>query len=169
MSCMIMSPEPMAAIANAAETLLNSGFNYFGFDAPDELITACADFCDNPRAYRPFFYAEDIYKRMYAVNVAAYNGRYVRMDDEAADEAAPVIDGSRYKVHHPFEYGEHHFAVRPWHYKLAMLLDFWVYQTNEDATRSDPLRLGMKAFRNALYQFIVMNSEEYWTNQWGRL
>ena len=91
------------------------------------------------------------------------------MDDEAADDVAPDIDVSQYKVHHPPEYGENRFAVRPWHYKLAMLLDFWIYQTNEDATRADPFRLGIKSFRNSLYQFIVTNSDEYWANQWGRL
>ena len=37
-------------------------------------------------------------------------------------------------VHQPPEYREHGFAVRPWHYHLAKLLDFWLYQTAEDAT-----------------------------------
>lgn len=39
MSCVMMGPEPLAAIANAVETLLNCGFNYFGFDAPNELVS----------------------------------------------------------------------------------------------------------------------------------
>ena len=169
MSCAMMSPEPLAAIANAVETLLNSGFNYFGFDAPDELVSACAGLCDGPRTSRPLYCAENIYRKMYALNATAYNGRYTRMDDEEADSAAPSIDGGQYQVHHPPEYREHHFAVQPWHYKLAMLLDCWLYQTNEDATRADPFRLGMQALRNSLYQFIVKNSDEYCANQWGRL
>lgn len=169
MSCWIMCAEPMAAVANAAETLLNCGYDYFGFDPPDELITACADCCDDPRAHRPLYFAENIYRKLYAVNAAAYNGRYARMDDEAADDVAPVIDVSGYRVHRPYEYGDHHYIVQPWHYKLAMLLDFWIYQTSEDATRSHPLYLGMKSFRDALYKFIIRNSDEYRANQWGRL
>ena len=117
MSCMIMDPEPLAAIANAA-----------------------------------------------------YNGRYARMDDDAADETAPVIDGSCYKVHQRPEYAEHHHAVRPWHYHLAKLLDFWLYQTAEDATRNDPVRAAMLDFRESLFEFIVQRSEEYDdAPAWGRL
>ena len=169
MSCAMMSPEPMAAIANAVETLINSGFDYFGFDPPNELVSACADLCDGPCTSRPLYCAENVYRRMHALNAAAYNGRYARMGDEEADGMAPSIDGAQYKVHCPPEYGGHHFAVRPWHYKLAMLLDFWLYQTGEDTTRADSLRLGVQAFRDALYQFIVVNSDEYRANQWGRL
>ena len=35
MSCFIMSDQAHAATANALEYILNSGFNRFGFDAPD--------------------------------------------------------------------------------------------------------------------------------------
>ena len=125
--------------------------------------------CALPISHRPLYFAENIYRKLYAVNAAAYNGRYARMDDEAADDVAPVIDVSGYRVHRPYEYGDHHYIVQPWHYKLAMLLDFWIYQTSEDATRSHPLYLGMKSFRDALYKFIIRNSDEYRANQWGRL
>ena len=37
MSCFIMSDQAHAATANALEYILNSGFNRFGFDAPDSL------------------------------------------------------------------------------------------------------------------------------------
>lgn len=55
------------------------------------------------------------------------------------------------------------------HYQLAKLLDFWLYQTAEDATRSDPLRLAMAEFRDNLYSFIVMNSPQYVETRWGEL
>lgn len=78
-------------------------------------------------------------------------------------------DGSKYIVHHRPEYREHGFAVCPWHYQLAKLLDCWLYQTAEDATYKDPLRLAMKEFRDGLYYFIVMNSPQYVDVQWGEL
>ena len=37
MSCFIMSDQAHAATANTLEYILNSGFNRFGFDAPDSL------------------------------------------------------------------------------------------------------------------------------------
>ena len=89
--------------------------------------------------------------------------------EEPADEEAPTIDGSKYIVHHRPEYREHGFAVCPWHYQLAKLLDCWLYQTAEDATYKDPLRLAMKEFRDGLYYFIVMNSPQYVDVQWGEL
>lgn len=163
MSCMVMNPEPLAALANAVETRLNCDYGYWGFEAPASLYDALAD-CKTSCTYC----AEDIYRKLYALNIRAYNGRY-KDHEEPADEEAPTIDGSKYIVHHRPEYREHGFAVRPWHYQLAKLLDFWLYQTAEDATRDDPLRLGMLEFERALYTFIVMNSPQYVNTRWGDL
>lgn len=163
MSCLIMNLEPLAALANAVEDRLNYGYDYWGFEAPDSLYHELSD-CKTSCTY----FAEPIYRRLYAVNVRAYNGRYGN-HEEPVDETAPLIDGSGYIVHHGPEYREHGFAVRPWHYQLAMLLDFWIYQTSEDVTRSDPLRLAMKEFRDSLYRFIIQNSPQYFNIRWGQL
>ena len=163
MSCFVMNPEPLAAIANAVETRLNCDYNYWGFSAPDSLYRELAD-CKTSCTY----FAEDIYRKLYTVNVRAYNGRYAD-HEEPEDEEAPTIDGSKYVIHHPPEYREHGFAVRPWHFQLAKLLDCWLYQTAEDATFKDPLRLAMKEFRDNLYGFIVGNSPEYVDAPWGGL
>ncbi len=163
MSCLIMNPEPLAAIANAVETRLNCNYDFWGFEAPDNLYRELED-CKKSCTY----FAEPIYRRLYALNVRAYNGRY-SSHKEPADEEAPTIDVSKYVVHRGPEYREHGFAVRPWHYQLARLLDFWLYQTAEDATYSDPLRLAMGEFRDGLYCFIVQNNPEYYTVRWGEL
>lgn len=169
MSCFIMNAEPLAEIANFAETLLNCGYNYFGFSATDSFISACSDCCDNPNAYRPFYNAESIYRKLYSVNVAAYNGRYSHADDTPLDTEAPEIDGEKYTVHQPYEYGNGYYIVRQWHYKLAKLLDCWLYQTCEDATVNDSFRVGVESLRNTLYAFIVRNSAEYEESGWGTL
>lgn len=163
MSCFVMNSESLAALANAVETRLNCDYNYWGFDAPSSLYDALAD-CKMSCTY----FAEDIYRKLYTVNVRAYNGRYAN-HEEPEDEEAPTIDGSKYVIHHPPEYREHGFAVRPWHFQLAKLLDCWLYQTAEDATFKDPLRLAMKEFRDNLYGFIVGNSPEYVDAPWGGL
>lgn len=88
MSCMVMNPEPLAALANAVETRLNCDYNYWGFEAPDSLYRELAD-CKTSCTY----YAEDIYRRLYSVNIRAYNGRYAD-HEEPADEEAPTIPQS---------------------------------------------------------------------------
>lgn len=163
MSCMVMKPEPLAALANAVETRLNCDYSYWGFGAPDSLYRELND-CKISRTY----FAEAIYKKLYALNIRAYNGRYSGHEEPAGEEA-PTIDGSKYIVHRRPEYREHGFAVQAWHYHLAKLLDFWLYQTLEDATHNDPLRLAMVEFQRDLYTFIVTNSMEYVDVQWGEL
>lgn len=164
MSCFVMNKEPLAALANAVETRLNCDYNYWGFEAPSSLYRELAD-CKTSCTY----FAEPIYRKLYSVNVRAYNGRYAGRPAEPGDEEAPDVDVSRYIVHHRPEYREHGFAALPWHYHLAKLLDCWLYQTLEDATKNDPLRLAMAEFRDGLYHFIIQNSPEYTAVQWGEL
>ena len=157
MSCVVMNPEPLAAIANAVETRLNCNYDFWGFEAPDSLYRELDD-CKTSCTY----FSEAIYRKLYSLNVRAYNGRY-NGHEEPEDEVAPTIDVNSYTVHHGPEYQKRGdgtgttFAVCQWHYQLAQLLDCWLYQTAEDATRSDPLRLAMAEFRDGLYHFIVQH------------
>ena len=163
MSCFVMNPEPLAVLASAIEARLDCDYGYWGFEAPDSLYHEL-DGCR-----RAFLYsAEEIYRRLYAVNVRAYNGRYAA-HEEPEDEEAPDIDVSKYIIHRGPKYREHGFAVQPWHYQLAKLLDCWLYQTLEDATHKDPLRLAVKDYRDLLYSFIVANSPQYADTLWGAL
>jgi len=157
-----MKLESLAALANAVECRLNCNYDFWGFEAPGNLYRELKD-CQSAHLYS----AEDIFRKLYILNVRAYNGRYE--GHQKPIEEIPTIDVSNYIVHHSPEFREHGFAVRPWHYQLAKLLDFWLYQTAEDATRNDPLRLAMAEFRDRLYYFIVQNSLEYFVLQWGVL
>jgi len=158
-----MNLESLAALANAVECRLNCNYDFWGFDAPSSLYRELKE-CQIAHLYC----AEDIFRKLYMLNVKAYNGRY-EGHQKSVEEGIPTIDGSKYIVHHRPEYREHGFAVRPWHYQLANLLDFWLYQTEEDATKNDPLRLAMAEFRDRLYYFIVRNSPEYFILRWGEL
>lgn len=155
MSCMIMNPESLAAIANATKMLLNCGYKYFGFEAPSSMHDAFQD-CRKGYSYD----AACIYKKLYAVNLAAYNGRYKENETNSDDEATN-IDVSLYKIHKWPEYDDNHHAVRQWHYHLAKLVDFWLYQTCEEATWNDKTRAAMVDFQRVLFEFIVQRSIEY--------
>ena len=163
MSCMVMKKEPLAALANAVEARLNCDYGFWGFEAPTSLYDA---FRDCRGCYS--FSAEAIYKKLYAFNIKAYNGRYAG-HEEPGDDIAPEVDLTRYKIHHGPEYREHGFAVRPWHFHLAKLLDFYIYQTNEDATYRDQLWEAMHEFSSHLKSFIVQNSPDYTAGRWGEL
>ena len=93
MSCFVMNKEPLAALANAVEARLNCDYSYWGFGAPDSLYRELND-CKTSRTY----FAEAIYKKLYALNIRAYNGRYSGHEEPAGEEA-PIIDGSKYIVH----------------------------------------------------------------------
>lgn len=113
MSCMVMKSEPLAALANAVETRLNCGYDFWGFEAPDSLYRELRD-CKPLHLY----YSTPIYRKLYALNVRAYNGRY-EGHEEPGDEEAPDIDVNEYTVHRGPEYREHGFAVCSWQDKCC--------------------------------------------------
>ena len=110
MSCFIMSDQAHAATANALEYILNSGFNRFGFDAPDSLYKALSDCRD-----RYGFYCSGlIFRRLYDLNSRAYAGRYKTDADTTPPEmpSVPPLVQER-------EREDQHEKLLPWHYKLA--------------------------------------------------
>ncbi len=163
MSCFIMNPESLAALGSATADRLNLSSSFWGFEAPRELHNALTD-CSICGHYSK----QDIYDRLYALNVRAYCGRY----DEPfnpEDITGPDVDIARYAIHCKPEYRANGFTVQPWHYQLAKLLDCYLYQTAEDTTYNDPLRMALVKFRDALYAFIVTHSTQYTALSWGRL
>ena len=146
MSCFIMSDQAHAATANALEYILNSGFNRFGFDAPDSLYKALSDCRD-----RYGFYCSGlIFRRLYDLNSRAYAGRYKTVTDTTPPEmpSVPPLVQER-------EREDQHEKLLPWHYKLAKLIDCEIYQASEDATRKDPLLLALIDFSRVYTHFLV--------------
>lgn len=162
MSCIIMSPEATAALADFLEGTLNMSFEFWGFSTPSSLKEAARD-CMVDDGYGPLFSAEKIYKKLYAINTAAYCGRY---QDDAAEEA-PEIDIRKYHFYRPPEFASLYYAIAPWHYKAHKLLEFWLYQTCEDATIRCPLRLALSDLHSTLESFIVHNSGAWHSFPWG--
>ena len=158
MSSFIMSPQSHATLANALEYILNSGFNRFGFDAPDTLHKALNDCRD-----RYGFYCNGlIYNRLYSLNARAVDTRYKHANaSQVPDmpEVPPLIE-ERQRVNH-------HEKLLPWHYKFCKMLDCQIYQSSEDATRNDPLLLALIDFSRVYKSFLVTNTDEYDAAPWG--
>ena len=74
MSCFIMSDQAHAATANALEYILNSGFNRFGFDAPDSLYKALSDCRDRCQRHEAGFFRSrfQLQQRIFVSSVAVY-------------------------------------------------------------------------------------------------
>lgn len=164
MSCMIMNHEALAALANAVEYRIVFSNDYWGFEAPRTLRLVLLNCMTSGR----LFLGKNIYSKLYLLNAQAHKGYYMEHEGSAIEEI-PAVDTSVYTIHRRVEYQECRYVIQPWHYHLAKLLDFWLYQTDEDTTRNDPLRLAMQEFRDDLYSFIVMNSHQYNDVQWGSL
>lgn len=163
MSCFVMNPGTISGIADSVATVVNLGFNYNGFDCPQSLRDAVQTF-----RTKPFneVSARRVYKAMFALNVRAVCGRY----RETADETAPdVIDAPPVYLHYAESvsiYGHCAWRIHPGVYQLVKALDCYLYQTDEDGTKDDPLRKGLDDLRTTLCRFITVNAPEYIEAPW---
>lgn len=163
MSCFVLSPGIIYGIADAVATVVNLGFDYNGFDCPQSLRDAVKSFRTKPynevSAYR-------VYQSMFALNVRAVCGRYRTTDDETAPD---VIDAPPVYLHHAehVRIGEHWARrIHPGVYQLLKALDSYLYQTDEDATKDDPLRKGLDDLSATLCRFVACNAPEYVSAPW---
>ena len=138
----------------------NSGFNRFGFDAPDSLYKALSDCRD-----RYGFYCSGlIFRRLYDLNSRAYAGRY-KTDADTTPPKMPSVP----PLVQEREREDQHEKLLPWHYKLAKLIDCEIYQASEDATRKDPLLLALIDFSRVYTHFLVSNTADYNAAPWGTI
>lgn len=163
MSCLIMSPEAHAALANTLAGILNHGFNRFGFSAPDSLCRELAD-CSSAG----YYHADRIFSRLYRLNARAYAHRY-NEHPELVDLVPVPRMPSVPDLAEPRRCDNWHEKLFPWHYRFAKLLDCLIYQAEEDATRTDPLLLALIDLSHIYTAFLVHNTDDYANAPWGTL
>lgn len=160
MSSFMMSNASHATIANSLEYILNSGFNRFGFDTPDSLHKALQDCRDR----YGFYSAGLIFNRLYDLNDRATSSRNKIAPAEFIPDmptVPPLIEERQRENQHE--------KLLPWHYKFCKMLDCLIYQSSEDATTKDPLRLALVDFSRIYKSFLVSNTEEYYSAPWGTI
>ncbi len=161
MSCFVMTADCIATISKTLESILNCGFNSFGFSAPPSLHDALKDCRD-----RYGYYSDRaIFRRLYSLNLVAYNGRYSKGPSPETIPDMPEVP----TLTTIREYADHHEKLLPWHYKFCKLLDCLIYQTDEDATFKDSLFLALVDFSRIYKSFLVCNMDEYQALPWGSL
>lgn len=165
MSCFIMRPESIRTLANTLESV----FNAAAF-VPEHTITTaavcettlCNAFADCIRCQ--CYDGEMIAAALYRLNTQAYGTRYKESVDS---ELPPEVAGTARSLFDRAVFVDHMERPREWHYHLASLLDCWLYQTGEDATRKDEKRIALEEFNRSLKCMIVSHSEQYGRHRWG--
>ena len=165
MSCFILSHDSIRRIAHTLADILNASTN----GSECTIATNAAHVSDISRTFahhykpRNGYNAEGIAADLYHLNVSAYNGRYY---DNKCPVMLPRMNHActLYTLPH---YSNGTEIPHEWHYHLAKLLDCYLYQTDEDATRTDPLRKSLQAFSDALMREIVRHTRAYDLHKWG--
>lgn len=159
MSCFVMEPRAIAALARGLESILDIGYNYAGFEAPATLYNALED-CRDRYGY---FEEKRIFTALYNLNMAAYAGRY-KVEAEPAPEWP---DNVPYLLARPAYNGYYQPGADFW--KYYKLLDCLIYQTSEDATYNNALYKALLDFSRVLAAYLVRNCAAYDAAEWGRV
>lgn len=149
MSVLVMSEEAHATLAEVIRTVLDEGYNFFGFEAPQSLYDALDD-CEF-EDIRGCYSSAKIYRKLYTLNIKAYDNRYKIEEDDPIVPKMPDVP----PLVQIRQYGSGHDHPRNWHYKLAKLLDCLIYQCSDKPTAVDPLYLALVDFDRVVKSFIV--------------
>ena len=95
------------------------------------------------------------------LNEAAYEGRY-NVEPCSADEF-PAMPQAFPRLLHLLPWDDGRYTIDPDFYAFAKLLDSFIYQCNEDATRNSPVLKALSATSRA---FIVQNAADYNNAEW---
>ncbi len=167
MSYFVMRPESIWQLANTLESIMNAAT----FSNTCTLTTAatcstpmCNAFTDCASLSGTDYDAEPIAAALWEINNAAYAGRY------RVPETPPLpeyVAGTGRSLCALPVFIDHAERPQPWHYHLCRLLDCWLYQTNEDATRNNKKRIALEAFTRNLKCLLVSHAPEYTAGRWG--
>ena len=164
MSCIQLSTQHIAAVAHGLAFILNGAGGMCHLAASHELpeLYDALSICRYPHD----FLVDDrkVYAVLYRLNEAAYEGRY-NVEPGSADEF-PAMPQTFPHLLHLLDYNDGRYTIDPDFYAFAKLLNSFIYQCNEDATRNNPVLKALSGTSRALYAFIVQNAAEYNNAEW---
>lgn len=166
MSCFVMNPETIRKIGCTLAHILTS----IDCGGDCTIATNAAQSAELPKAFSRYYSrirgynGEGIAEDLHRINDTAYCTRY-NMDVDTHVSPLPGKPEDL-DIMKRAEYHNGNETPQPWHYELASMLDCWLYQTAEDATMRDPIRLAVKRFAMHLNREIVQHSANYsgWLN-----
>ena len=167
MSCFIVSSKTLSIIANYIATLLNTGFNYCGYEAPQELRESFNDARGTYGDYKP----AAIYQKLYELNLQAYRERYNRDPEIDENRETGFVSGA--SIDRPREYTTcaGHVGAIPvierWHYEILNKLECYLYQCCEGTIDETKIYKALQTTAAALTRFIVHAAPDYVRAPWG--
>lgn len=157
MSCCVLSTTHIAILARGIEKIINApGLNDFKSENLSKVFEDCRT--------EGWADEEKIYKKLYELNLKAYESRY----KEIGDNYIPK----------PFNYPDilpfpevskttfHVYEVTPAHYQFLKLLRSYNYQINEYGLEENKVRKELEKVVQKIKNFIIDNSEEYNKAKW---
>lgn len=164
MSCIQLSKKHIAAVAHGLAFILNGAGGMCHLAASSELpelydaLSACR--------YPHDFFVDDrkVYAVLYKLNEAAYEGRY-NVEPGSPDEF-PAMPQIFPRLLHLLPWDNGRYNVDSDFYAFTKLLDSYIYQCSEDATRNNPVLKALSGTSRALYAFIAQNAAEYNNAEW---
>lgn len=167
MSCHLLNIHKVAQLADFIASVCNHGFNYFGFDCPNELSSALSDCLSNG-----WISESRVFDKLIEHNLDAYMGRYTEYDRDSLVPDMPDMPSlikPKNSVYQENEKGGGSWrtVIHPWHYKALKLLQSYNYQLCEDATIDTPLYKALTELEHIIALFIVQNQPEYISAEWG--
>ncbi len=164
MSCIQLSEKHIAAVAHGLAFILNGAGGMCHLAASYELpeLYDALSVCRYPHD----FLVDDrkVYAVLFRLNEAAYKGRY--NVEPGNTEEFPAMPQTFPRLLHLLDYNDGRYTIDPDFYAFAKLLDSFIYQCNEDATRNNPVLKALSATSRALYAFIVQNTADYTSAEW---
>lgn len=148
MSCMMLTAKQIWTLAATISSLFNIGLAKGGKSY--ENYALCMNGVEWERLLRDNDCLDDygsckaprLASLLHSTNVAAYNGRYSddKIDDIPEEKWAEFVDpychdrGLARWV--PYDESTHHRSPAQWHFDFLALMNHYVYQIEEDATRN---------------------------------
>lgn len=154
MSSFVMKPESIRDIACYVHSVIESGYNLHGFEAPDELVRECP----------PTLTIGKVYEKLYRMNLDAVNSRYHESEDEVPD----MPDG-QFFVRPEIGQTDRSFFRRPVkkHYVILKKLRCYLYQCNEGNVPESSLYRGISSLVQRLAMMIATGNDDYHSADWG--
>lgn len=160
MSCFIVDPKTVAAIANYIAAQINGGFNctHLAVDIPHEFIESVSD------KYN-FAKPEFIFKKLYRLNWEAFNTRYEGRYPENLDQCS--ADMRKFAEYDAPLTGMFEHKIEAQHWQMLKSMECFLYQCAESAEIENSVEYKtVRNMKNALKDRIVHNMAEYEAAEW---
>ena len=159
MSAFIMQPESIRDLAYFINSVVASGYNMHGFEAPELLRKEFP-----ARSSRS---VKEAYEKLYELNAEAIHFRYPK---EMKDKVIPPMPSGDFFIKPEIGASLHGGIFRKptdKHYQILKRLNCFLYQCDEGKVRESDTYKALKGLERQLMVMIVSSCDAYQRAEWG--